>query len=482
VDADLIRIKSYAPRIRRLGWHPAKADSDHPIANTVIDSEILQAFTKSGIIPLPNLRACRWTLDDGSCHDMRLFLGLKLLYLEVDVLNAYVLYALFNTLEMVCPSLRSLHLSTPETRIVTFPWAVDSLHCLEVLSCPDFTLPDAALRTLAASRTLCTLHINNDSEDLLRCISTQEPSFSNLEDLFVRTSRIAGCSQLINQIKPIHLRFLEVSHAENVIPLESDVRLFFQVLQDCCSHTQLISIRLGQDYDEDVDYGLSGDNFAIATVAPLFAFKNLEELELIIEHPFDFGNACVETMTAAWPRMKLFHLGSTSSEQNALDMTLDGLIPMARRWPDLNSLSISFCAVTGDPHVTPHRPGGGACCPNLTTFYVGCSTIYSEAGTIAAFLTDLFPNLTGIIAEDTHEADWESVEELLNAFHMVRKQERAWSAQVCLHSNVLESTTDLVDLLVRVSGVSTGQAIYTCNTQYLHESCIVLKCITIHKL
>jgi hypothetical protein len=105
-------------------------------------------------------------------------------------------------------------------------------------------------------------------------------------------------------------------------------------------------------------------------------------------------------------------------------ITLDGLLPIAKHWPHLETLSLSFNAELSINDVPLLEHGAGECCPRLTVLDVGYSEVTSKTGVIAAFLTEIFPNLNRIDCSYDHKR-WMRISEVAVAMRKVRKQERA---------------------------------------------------------
>jgi hypothetical protein len=131
------------------------------------------------------------------------------------------------------------------------------------------------------------------------------------------------------------------------------------------------------------DYDLIGskeDLFMLQSMEPLLSFKCLEELKIFIHHKFMLDNVSVVAMTAAWPRMRLLHLGSTLCREIDLNAPIGiTLIPMAKCWPDLESLKILlFRGKIISQDIPLQRRGEGACCSKLKEFHVGFSVLNRE--------------------------------------------------------------------------------------------------------
>lgn len=433
-DTDWARAKLYVSRIRRLGYptHP-----DEKATRVLhVDPSVLEVISVSRILSFPNLQKLRW--EKGSLSLVGLFLGPSLVELNITLPTDphYLVPTLLDSLRTISPSLRDLRITAargPQPNLFSiFPRLARGLNHLERLSCSMFALPDEALRILGESSTLRIIHINNTAEDLLRALSPNEPMFAQLKHITIRTLSMQKCCDLFSRIDMRHMESLVVGHTNQHIPLASEILEFFETLKEKCSHTLLTSIHVRQDpntsaiSDNDI---WQSDKYLItpAVIKPLLPFRNLKGLDLIFECPYDFDDTSMESMAVAWPLMRQFHLGSDIGWGEVSKVTLDGLIPMAKFWPRLESLSICIDPITSQP--SGRRPGGGYCCPRLTMIGISTSVIDVHPAMVAAFLTDLFPKLRNIIVADFSE-EWSEVENLLPTFADVREQERAWKAMV----------------------------------------------------
>jgi hypothetical protein len=293
----------------------------------ILEPALLDVLKLHQILPLPNAR--RFRFKDDTWDNFHHLLSPKLVHLEIDTSRA-TQTSFLNAMESaisISPSIRSLRL--PKSNWHSPPFLlVTAFQYLEVLHCPEFSLPEDALRVLATSPSLRTLHVNNNSDDFLEFLP-KGGNFPHLDHLHLNTQRIKECSELLTRMDGSHLRSIVVQHIENDIPPLRHVHQFFQTLQSHCSHNRLTVIHLHQLFDYDL-IGSKEDLFTLQSMEPLLSFKCLEELKILIHHKFMLDNASVVAMTAAWPRMRLLHLGSTLCREidrsAPIGITLDGLI------------------------------------------------------------------------------------------------------------------------------------------------------------
>lgn len=231
---------------------------------------------------------------------------------------------------------------------------------------------------------------------------------------------------------PRCLRSITTEYPAGVAMQERKVHNLFKSLEANCDSTVLASISLVQNITflhDDPNFEDDDWEYTIDTFEPLLSFRNLHTLGLsLVAIHYGLDNLSIERMAAAWPLMQRFELNSEVGSGADVEphITLDGLLPMARYWPQLESLSLSFDAVTGK--IPLEKPGGGNQCPLLTVLDVGYSGVTSSKGKVAAFLTDIFPNLVEI--HSSFDCDeWEDIAEIAYAMGRAREQERLWAGE-----------------------------------------------------
>jgi len=131
------------------------------------------------------------------------------------------------------------------------------------------------------------------------------------------------------------------------------------------------------------------------TLSPLLSLSNLTHLQLEPYRGFDIGDDMLRHLSLAFPHLYSLILGSlTFLWPIPSRITLIGLIPLIANCPKLHHLGIVIDA-TIIPDTFIFSPTQNT---NIKTLQVGCSRISSLIGvTVAPFLMDLFPNVTGIV-------------------------------------------------------------------------------------
>lgn len=296
---------------------------------------------------------------------------------------------------------------------------------LQSLSVIDLDLPDEVIRVLMPSPILRLFDSRNDSEDFIRCLPDNGPVFPKMEEFaFHSSDDLDGTLELIRRMAPSFLQSITLTLA-GVAPLgERRIHNLFQCLEANCDSASLVTICLVQDADDDfADF--EWPKYTTNTFRPLLLFRNLQALDLqLCEVQYALDNLPV-TMASSWPLMRRFELRSEMFDTPPLcGLTLDDLLPMAKHWPQLEYLSLTVNFSTNG--VPTERPGGGNQCLLLTTINVDHSIVDSDQkADIAAFLSDIFPNLVRINAEYEEEV-WDDIVAIVIAMRKVRGQERVW--------------------------------------------------------
>ncbi|KAF9456732.1 hypothetical protein BDZ94DRAFT_1274913 [Collybia nuda] len=421
--SDWDRCKTYTPRIRRFGFEPQ--------SNFSCTSDVIAAMERYAVLPLPNLQAycCTEPPIEPPSPNMA-ELQIEVNYGSTrDLANA----RLTETLKAftACPIRK---LTIPRIYRDDDPSPLDlpleavnfisSLSRLEVLSIINFIIPDDALRMLASSELLRGLEINNTSEDLLRCTPGCESTFSELRVFSFRSRHISEASDLLHRVAPRKLQSIRVTldtETSTITMSNSHLHKFFQTLETHCVSDMLTSIhvkQLSQDHKSEDPWNFT---CGLSDFEPLLSFWRLRDLDLFfynVEYTFD--NSSIEKMTAAWPEMHTFRLDYETDHEYSIHhhITLDGLLPIARYWPQLEHLTLSFLGVVSHDEDLLQRPGAGFSCPRLDLISVGYSKLDSNPGVVAAFLKAIFPNLARL-TYCSEADDWEPVSLVVEAMRQL---------------------------------------------------------------
>ncbi|KAJ7123189.1 hypothetical protein C8R44DRAFT_785510 [Mycena epipterygia] len=255
------------------------------------------------------------------------------------------------------------------------------------------------------------------------------PTFPVLKELEISCETPRFCSGVIRAISSRQFESLYIYPLANWTAVAwKDLHT---TLHDCLDHNAFGTMyvmywreKLSRPADI-APYILSAD-----TLRPLFAFKKLGSINFQIYPGVDMDDESLEEMAAAWPEMHSLKFGSEVLITERPRATLKSLIAFARHQPELTSLGIRM-DVSDVPEFS--QVPGRRISHDLNVLYVGTSPLVStETPAVAAFLSNLFPDLECIFSFDgpttepltTYEKNWDGVSDMLPVFSAVRLQEK----------------------------------------------------------
>lgn len=168
------------------------------------------------------------------------------------------------------------------------------------------------------------------------------------------------------------------------------------------------------DEKEEGDFG-DEDAIDQNIIEPLLSLPNLAHVILRPHHPLDVGDQLLEEMSKAWPRLRHLAL-DCDTWVRSLRITLQGLLPLVKGCPHLEHLELCINAKV-TPFSLEAPPGRGVSGVKLTTLVLGYSPIANSAK-VAAFLMDVFPNLTEIQGSSSM---WVQTQAHLKTFRAIRQ-------------------------------------------------------------
>lgn len=269
--------------------------------------------------------------------------------------------------------------------------------------------------------------------------------FPSLQLLTLVTDSLGVCEAWLGTIRHKGLQSLTLSVDQP--PTANTLRDFFTKLIDHPAHASLRRIRFNSTNPAPRGNGLH--LVTVETLSPLLRL-DLTLLKLEPGAPIEINDDFVVQMARAWPRLRMLELNADWRRYHfAPNVTLAGLIPLAKHCPDINALALPISTDVSafeEEYESGHRPTGGHSFRRCYTFGVGPSTIAQDADQlmIAGFLSDLCPDLVTVQSawtragprkegdasldeelDDMGEA-WKQVEKYAREMARVRRQERMW--------------------------------------------------------
>lgn len=168
---------------------------------------------------------------------------------------------------------------------------------------------------------------------------------------------------------------------------------------------------------------------------PLTRFENLGRIDISINHSIHLDDDDLRSLVSAWPHLYSFSLNDTAGWRVKSGITQIGLITMLDCCPNLQKLCI---ALNTDAFIEVPSDREGIENTAVRTLGLADSLIDARATVaVAAFLSDIFPNLTTIVAWDSvvmsrrlnagiYAERWMHVSEQVHGMNKVRAQERKW--------------------------------------------------------
>jgi hypothetical protein len=173
-------------------------------------------------------------------------------------------------------------------------------------------------------------------------------------------------------------------------------------------------------------------SITFGVLSPLLVFTDLSEVSIEVNHEFHIGTKDLQVMASKWPHLQTLALISLRPSEYWPQITINDITSLVQHMPSLENLAISIDA--SEVCLNAQKPGGGVRNEKTRTLGVLHSPIGSP-GKVAAFLSDIVPNLRSINVFQYDEDDgpndfeelerkWKEAEEYVKLFSLVRTQER----------------------------------------------------------
>jgi hypothetical protein len=379
----------------------------------------------------PKLRIldCR-SVYDGEFFHVQHLLGPAIVDFDFSVRDGDIFsMSLLHTLQELCPSIKKLVIRNFTAAVMEdVSTHICSWETLEEVSVSR--LNDSALTHLASMRTLRSLSFLA-MDPIFTSSPPRGPAFPVLQTLSFEADDASALPRVLSFSTkcPINDLSFEVNQ-----PSSTDSwRECFQALQKHISHNTLKSLQFGEIGEEQADATRAIPGTLLMS---LHVFSNLTKFTLRLSSPLEFDDTTLKSMAIAWPSLRELCLGTDRALGGLSNVTLAGLIPLVQYCRDLSILEVVVNA-TNTTALSQSKPGAGISNTLMTSLNFGDSRISPDVSNIAAFLSDIFPNVTSILYDVDQQIEefddrWEQVERLIPVFAKVRLQERLFAgSQSC---------------------------------------------------
>jgi hypothetical protein len=445
-QSDLDRYLFYGRKMRRLkvsnDYSPPNRNLSQINSNVFREIAVFLDLFHPGHVILPNLRELH--CDD--FHDVPLwevipYLSPSLERFRLDNQSfssppSGSAVALLSALSAKSPLIKHLRITrysmSTAPAFLTFP---NGLVNLSTFECPGIPISHNAIIQLAHLPNLInmSLYFPDDHASGLSKLALPATPFSSLRQFTLKgTHFVSGIKFISTCLRSASLEFIGVCALE--APSFGEIHQLFSTFALSLQLKALTGVHLyhpGYTFGEN-DLGSPLENMDFE---PLLQFHNLEacnvELTSVIEH---LSDTLLDTISLAWPRLTCLCFDTFDFTPGPSQCTLEGILLLAKRCPNLRSLAIPFMASV--PISWKGRPGEGTVNESMEELDVRRSPIV-DPDMVASFLSDIFPNLVRIRSWDAldnyvaeafqyHEL-WEEAIRLYKRYTKIRKEERAWA-------------------------------------------------------
>ncbi|KAI8980606.1 hypothetical protein BD414DRAFT_420382 [Trametes punicea] len=402
---------------------------------------------------LPNLRELIWEEPDADVFEYGYqFLGPKLTTLHLgQPPSDSLLLPILRSLHLKCPHLSHLSVQSRSSIGPVDPLVSRALSRLRNLETVDLSFPlfGDALLSLAALPRLSVAKI------FLPRITTVHDSVMSIDRPIFGSISVLQISAVGLEPSIAHLIRLTSS------PLLSEVRLctaqdppasiLREFLENLCTEPRndmLSAVSISFPLPSSVPLMLSMSALPpldrpeylldVTVFRPLFACSELTELE-VNSFFIKLDNEFLRLLADAFPKLQSLRLMPPYYTGSTSEVTLEGLLPLFRRCPDLTHLALPIDATRPPPDLA-----GTIRSSELLTLDVGDSPI-SFPEDVAAFLSAYCTHPSfSILSAQTHEGDhdpehmraralqsstWDQVTRMIRLFVRVRELERSLGRQ-----------------------------------------------------
>ncbi|PIL27470.1 hypothetical protein GSI_10619 [Ganoderma sinense ZZ0214-1] len=308
----------------------------------------------------------------------------------------------------------------------------------------------AKLQNLKTLDICLSISVTEDNYRSMSSSSAGRTLFPNLRILYLENRFLFACTLLPRTVSSPVLDTVNI-RTSPVFGFYCSSEDVAELCAELSRHPSLTSITV------TVHTMLTGAPLDRKTFGPLLQLSNLDTLDLDLAHELDIDNWFLMAMAMAWPKLRRLEFcvehPHWDIDAYTPSTSLLGLAPFAVLCPNLCILGMPVNPDTSPARIPPRlleqRPGRGA--PQLGSrvyhLNVGLSVVRDPVP-VAAFLSDVFPNLIEVFTAWTDEMEgdmdegmdgdigtpaeirerWDEVVLLVGVFRRVRNQERRWRA------------------------------------------------------
>lgn len=423
VPFDLARVRVYAPHVQTLAdphscTHDPHIHFKYAMPQTALQT-FLQLLSAAGEVFFANIR--RLSVEQLATPYLSALLGPHVEMMRVDgdqVLGDPRTLQALRSIPRRCPQLNHVVIGGRSAARVFLDVVAELVPALENLTTfimPCSSMPTAVLRAFASSPSLKYLHIaltevdDSLAEALATSAEANHPAFNGLAQLTLEVTSPEHALQFLALVSSRRLGTLAVYYA--TVPDAQQVEVFFTALASHPCRRKLYALSLQAPWQLDI----SARRLTNSTFTPLF---KLRLRYLTLDFFVDIDDEGLIAVAKAWPDMERLSLGVkrwlTDHPPRA---TILGLLALIEHCPRIvhigyrmqTSILRSYDAIEFNG-----RPGNGIVTDLAIELEVGDSRIHDSIE-VASFLSDICPKLWYIgclwkTAAELEEDDEEEIE------------------------------------------------------------------------
>ncbi|KAH9485799.1 hypothetical protein JR316_0002714 [Psilocybe cubensis] len=428
------RFYFYAKRIRRLNYVPYTwyriSPSDAPPHDLMI-IRVLWNIRQNKEVPLfPRLQHVEFSTIQHASLCLDIFLESKQVSLSLywshstdnmDKLVPIIKKHALNMQELDLDSFQGIKRHPAVENYFALSQLVLAMEDLRGLACGPHILNTEAIGYLSSLPHLLKLHLPHNSQEIVaglekrHSLTQNKQPFPELQDLFIRETKLSTFATLMRYLLPLQIRKLVVE-LSNEFSAQDVIQSLTALSMGSSRWTNVHQIAFKQmstnsrhGHSRKLDETVVINCFVLS---PLLNFPNLTTLELDMLCVFDLRDSDITSMADAWPRLRHLRLGPLEGWYMPSGITYSGLLHLLLKCPDLEYLAIVFNPASDIPRDIKQ----GHINRNITYFYVGNSIPSARRyEPIGKFLATILPCCRGfggrwqVKQDEVARRRWDSV-------------------------------------------------------------------------